>query len=68
MRCALAKRDDTLMPQIQNVWQSNMQVYGADKVSHQMNREGVQVARCTVERMMKRLGLQGAGRSADPCE
>ena len=36
-----------------------MQVYGADKVWHQLNREGVEVARCTVERLMKRLGLQG---------
>jgi putative transposase len=62
MRCARAKSDDTLMPKIQQVWQSNMQVYGADKVWHQMNREGVQVARCTVERLMKRLGLQGARR------
>ena len=60
--CARAKRDDTLTPQIQQVWQSNMQVYGADKVWHQMNRDGVQVARCTVERLMKRLGLQGARR------
>ena len=50
------------MPQIQQVWQSNMQVYGADKVWHQMNREGIKVARCTVERLMKRLGLQGARR------
>ncbi len=31
-----------------------MQVYGADKVWHQMNREGTKVARCTVERLMKR--------------
>jgi hypothetical protein len=62
LRCARAKTDDSLMPQIQQVWQSNMQVYGADKVWHQMNREGIQVARCTVERLMKRLGLQGARR------
>ena len=62
LRSARAKTDDTLMPQIQQVWQSNMQVYGADKVWHQMSREGVQVARCTVERLMKRLGLQGARR------
>ena len=62
LRCTRAKTDDTLMPQIQQVWQSNMQVYGADKVWHQMNREGVAVARCTIERLMKRLGLQGARR------
>jgi putative transposase len=57
--CARAKRDEALMPQIQAVWQSNMQVYGADKVWHQMSREGATVARWTVERLMKRLGLQG---------
>ena len=36
-----------------------MQVYGADKVWKQMKREGIDVARCTVERLMKRLGLRG---------
>ncbi len=60
--CARAKRDETLMSQIQTVWQANMQVYGADKVWHQMNREGTQVARCTVERLMKRMGLHGVRR------
>ena len=39
-----------------------MQVYGAVKVWKQMNREHIVVARCTVERLMKRLGLQGAVR------
>jgi putative transposase len=62
LRCARAKTDDSLMPKIQQVWQSNMQVYGADKVWHQLNREGIKVARCTVERLMKHLGLQGARR------
>ncbi len=60
--CARAKRDETLMSQIQTVWQANMQVYGADKVWHQMNREGTQVARCTVERLMLRMGLYGVSR------
>jgi putative transposase len=60
--CARAKRDEALMPQIQAVWQANMQVYGADKVWHQMNREGNKVARCTVERLMKRMGLHGVRR------
>src|SRR3989338_8121086 len=45
------------------IWQANMQVYGADKVWRQLNREEVPVARCTVERLMKRLGLEGARRS-----
>ena len=60
--CARAKRDETLMPQIQAVWQANMQVSGADKIWHQMTRQGTKVARCTVERLMKRLGLQGVRR------
>jgi len=62
LRCLRARRDDDLMPQIQRIWQANMQVYGADKVWRQMNREGLEVARCTVERLMKRLGLAGARR------
>jgi len=39
-----------------------MQVYGADKVWKQMNRERIEIARCTVERLMKRLGLRGVMR------
>jgi transposase InsO family protein len=50
------------MPEIQRVWQANLQVYGADKVWRQLNREGVAVARCTVERLMKRMGLEGVRR------
>ena len=62
LRCVRAKRDDTLIPKIEKVWQANMQVYGADKVWKQMNRDGITVARCTVERLMKRLGLHGVRR------
>ena len=62
LRCARAKRDDMLNPEIKRVWQANMQVYGADKVWRQLNREGHPVARCTVERLMKRQGLQGVRR------
>ncbi|WP_157896721.1 IS3 family transposase [Acidovorax carolinensis] len=58
-RCARARRDELLAPQIERVWQANMQVYGADKVWRQLAREGVTVARCTVERLMRRLGLRG---------
>ncbi len=39
-----------------------MQVYGADKIWRQLNREKVTVARCTVERLMARMGLQGVRR------
>jgi len=59
---ARAQRDTALMPRIEQVWNANMQVYGADKVWKQMNREGVEVARCTVERLMRRLGLRGVKR------
>ena len=62
LRCDRAKRDYELIPQIQRVWHANMQVYGADKVWKQMNREGVTVARCTVERLMGQLGLRGVRR------
>ena len=60
--CDRAKRDRHLMPEIQRVWHANWQVYGADKVWKQMNREGIHVARCTVERLMGQLGLAGARR------
>ncbi len=50
------------MTHVQRVWHANWQVYGADKVWRQMNREGIAVARCTVERLMRQLGLQGARR------
>ena len=62
LRCARAKQDATLLPQIHQVWQNNMQVYGADKVWHQLNREGVAVARCTVERLMRLSNLRGVRR------
>jgi putative transposase len=57
-----AQRDAELMPQVRRVWNANMQVYGADKVWKQMNREGIRVARCTVERLMGKMGLRGATR------
>jgi putative transposase len=61
-RCARAIRDEALMPQIERVWSSNMQVYDADKVWRQLAREGVPVARCTVERLMRRQGLRSVMR------
>ena len=62
LRSARAQRDDALRVDIQRVWHANWQVYGADKVWMQMNREGIRVARCTVERLMKLMGLQGVRR------
>lgn len=59
---ARAQRDDTLCTRIRQIWTENFCVYGARKVWHQLKREKVTVARCTVERLMKRLGLKGAVR------
>ncbi len=57
-----AQRDSELKRHVRRVWDNNMQVYGADKVWKQMNREGIRVARCTVERLMRSMGLQGVRR------
>ena len=51
-----------MLTHIKRVWQVNMQVYGADKVWRQLKREGIVVARCTVERLMRRRGLAGVRR------
>jgi putative transposase len=60
--CARRQRDDALGPEIVRVHAENFGVYGADKVWAQLNREGHRVARCTVERLMRDLGLRGAVR------
>ena len=57
-----AKRDDNLKPEIHRVWEENFQVYGARKVWLQLSREEIEVARCTVARLMKTLGIQGVRR------
>ena len=54
-----AKRDGELCPEIQRVFEANFKVYGVRKVWRQMRREGFDVARCTVERLMKDMGLEG---------
>ena len=58
------RRDSALEIVIQRVWEENFEVYGARKVWRQLNRECIEVARCTVERLMKRLGIQGVTRGA----
>ncbi|MCU7223219.1 IS3 family transposase [Pseudomonas brassicacearum] len=62
LRCCRARRDDALIMEIQRVWDTNMQCYGAVKVWKQLRREGIAAARCTVERLMRRAGLQGIRR------
>jgi putative transposase len=53
------KRDVELMQEIQRVFDENFQVYGVRKVWRQLQREGLDVARCTVARLMKKMALQG---------
>ena len=57
---ARSKRDEELKVEIARVHGENFGVYGAPKVWAQLNREGHCVARCTVERLMRDLGLRGA--------
>jgi len=64
-RSERAKRDERLRVVIRRVWEDNFRVYGVRKVWRQLRREGIDVARCTVERLMAQMGLYGAirGRS-----
>jgi putative transposase len=56
------RRDQELKVEIRRVYDDNVGVYGARKVWRQLHREGISVARCTVERLMGELGLQGMRR------
>jgi putative transposase len=55
-------RDAELKPEVLRVWEQNLSVYGADKVWDQLNKDGIPVARCTIERLMRDLGLEGCRR------
>ena len=59
---ARAVRDAKLCEQIERVWKENLGVYGVRKVWRQLKREGGEVARCTVARLMRQMGLEGARR------
>jgi putative transposase len=59
---ARARRDEQLKAAINRVHRDNYGVYGARKVWLELNREGTPVARCTLERLMRELGLRGAPR------
>ena len=56
---ARARRDLALKPEIARVFAENFAVYGVRKVWRQMRREGFVIARCTVERLMREMGLHG---------
>lgn len=59
---ARAMRDEYLIGHITRVHAANFAIYGADKVWAQLNREGIRVARCTVERLMRSMGISGVRR------
>jgi transposase InsO family protein len=59
---ARAQRDITLRSEIRRVYEENFRVYGVRKVWRQLLREGTAVARCTVARLMRTMGLQGVVR------
>ena len=61
---ARAKRDAAAKPEVQRVFDENFQVYGVRKVWRQMKREGHDLARCTVARLMRGLGLKGVIRGS----
>lgn len=63
-RSARAQRDEGLKVDIDRVWHEHEEVYGAEKVWRQLRREDIPTARCTVERLMKALGLRGAVRGS----
>ena len=56
---ARQQHDATLRPKIQKVWDDNWQVYGVRKAWRQLCREGEDVARCTIARLMAGMGLRG---------
>ena len=58
-RAARAQRDAVLCARIQQAWEANFNVYGARKLWRELRRQQVDVARCTVERLMKTLGIRG---------
>jgi transposase InsO family protein len=61
-RSARARRDEALRATIQRVWDANQQVYGPKKVWKELHRQGIRVARCTVARLMRAIGLRGVSR------
>ena len=59
---ARVRSDAALMVEIQRVFEANFRVYGVRKLWRQLGREGIAVARCTVARLMRAMGLRGVVR------
>jgi putative transposase len=62
LRAKRVQRDQELRPEIERIWKGHFAVYGANKVWHQLRRENIPAARCTVARLMRGMGLRGAVR------
>ena len=62
LRPARARRDDEIKEQISRVHEASFGLYGTRKVWHQLRRQGIKVAKCTVERLMRGMGLAGIRR------
>ena len=62
LRAKRCVSDERLLAQIHQVWEDSLQVYGYRKVWHQLQRQGVHVARCTVARLMCKHSIQGVWR------
>ncbi|WP_158319943.1 IS3 family transposase [Acetobacter orleanensis] len=63
-----SQKDEELCHEIRRVWNDNFRVYRVRKVWHQLRREGRTIARCTVERLMRQMGLKGVigGKGSEP--
>jgi putative transposase len=59
---ARAVRDEQLKVEIRRVYEANFMAYGADKIWDQLNKDGIRVARCTVERLTRTMGITGVTR------
>jgi putative transposase len=66
LRSQRSQRDEALREEIGRVWKENQEVYGVRKVWRQLGREGFSVARCTVARLMREMGLEGVVRGKQP--
>jgi len=62
LRSDRARKDEQQIALIYLVWEKNFRIYGARKVWLQMNREGAAIARCTIERLMCKSGIEGMRR------
>ena len=61
-----AKRDEELKPEIERVFEENLRIDGVRKAWRQMRREGFDIARCTVARLMNNIGIEGVVRGKKP--